>query len=64
VFVPADAQPSPEELAGLLAVLTDRVDALKAENAGLRAEAAPPGTQLGEFADPVVEGFDHVEGRA
>ncbi len=36
--MPADAQPSPshEELAGLVAVLTDRVDALEAENAELR----------------------------
>jgi transposase len=38
VVVPADAQPSPsyEELAGLFAVLADRVGALEAENAELR----------------------------
>jgi hypothetical protein len=38
VVVPADARPSPsyEELAGLVAVLAGRVDALEAENAGLR----------------------------
>jgi len=37
VVVPADAQPSPsyEELAGLVAVLADRVGALEAENAEL-----------------------------
>ena len=44
MVVPADAQPSPlpsdEELAGLLGVLTGRVDALETENAGLRAENA------------------------
>ena len=36
--MPADAQPPPsyEELAGLVAVLADRVDALEAENAELR----------------------------
>ncbi len=38
MVVPADAQPPPsyEELAGLVAVLADRVDALEAENAELR----------------------------
>ena len=37
MVVPADAQPpSYEELAGLVAVLADRVDGLEAENAGLR----------------------------
>ena len=38
MVVPADAQPPPsyEELAGLVAVLADRVGALEAENAGLR----------------------------
>jgi hypothetical protein len=38
VVVPADAQPPPsyEELAGLVAVLADRVGALEAENAELR----------------------------
>ena len=38
MVVPADAQPSPshEELAGLVAVLADRVGALEAENAELR----------------------------
>ena len=47
--MPADAQPSPsyEELAGVLAVLTVRVDALEAENAGLRAENAELRRRLG-----------------
>jgi hypothetical protein len=38
VVVPADAQPSPsyEELAGMVAVLAGRVEALEAENADLR----------------------------
>lgn len=42
MVVPADAQPSPsyEELAGLVAVLADRVDALEAENAELRRRLA------------------------
>jgi len=47
--MPADAQPSPsyEELAGVLAVLTARVDALDAENAGLRSENAELRRRLG-----------------
>jgi len=47
--VPADAQPSPspEELAGLVAVLADRVGALEAENAELRAENAELRRRLG-----------------
>jgi transposase len=49
VVVPADAQPSPspEELAGLVAVLAARVDGLEAENAGLRAENAELKRRLG-----------------
>jgi hypothetical protein len=51
VVVPAEAQPSPspEELAGLVAVLADRVDALEAENAGLRAENAGLRAENAEF---------------
>jgi hypothetical protein len=49
VVVPAGDQPSPsyEEIAGLLAVLAGRVDALEAENAGLRAENAELRRRLG-----------------
>jgi len=70
VVVPAGAQPSPsyEELAGLVAVLAVRVDALEAENAGLqggeRGAEAPPGDELGELFGPAVEGADRGEGRA
>lgn len=47
MVVPADAQPSHDELAGLVAVLAGRVDALEAENAGLRAENADLLRRLG-----------------
>jgi hypothetical protein len=47
--VPADTppSPSPEELPGLVAVLADRLGALEAENAGLRAENAELRRRLG-----------------
>lgn len=51
MIVPAASQPSPlpssEELTGLFGVLTNRVDALETDNAGLRGENAELRRRLG-----------------